>query len=262
MIKFLQLRVELRMFLLQGLWSFEECFRDHGKEFGRISRAILIDQRLLSAIRRLAQGLVFLQKNPRPRAVVRALLQERRSIEGPVLLVKLMRELMERDVVTILEIARVPAHIVPGKNDRSPEPRLAEPALVAFVHHARPIDKLRRRQVRARVNQNGMEPGIIIMLPIEQKNAGLRRDRHPDLVGHLQATAALKRLLRQENPNKPPQFRLFVVGEQTVVRHPLTQNAEPGRRKRQLAQSLPSPFSQCPKHAATEGVRRTKSMSQ
>src|SRR5258708_1721546 len=109
------------MFVLQRLRALEKCFRDHSKEFRRISRAVLIDQCLLSAFRRLAQGLVFLQENARPGAVVRALPQERRSIEASVLLVKLMRELMQGDIVAVLEIARIPAHIVPGKNDRSPE---------------------------------------------------------------------------------------------------------------------------------------------
>src|ERR1700674_1271472 len=102
--EFLQLRVELRMFFFQGLWTLEECFRDHRKEFRRIRRAILIDRRFLPAFCRLAKGLVFLHENARPRSVMRALLQERRSIEGPVLLVKLMRELMESNVASILEI--------------------------------------------------------------------------------------------------------------------------------------------------------------
>ena len=93
------------MFFLQSLWTFKECFRDHGKEFRRISRAVLIDQRLLPAFRGLAKSAVFFHEDARPRSVVRALLQERRSIEGPVLLVKLMRELMQGDVVPILEIA-------------------------------------------------------------------------------------------------------------------------------------------------------------
>ena len=105
MVELLQLGVELGMFFFQGLWTFEESFRDHGKEFRRVRRAILIDQRFLSAIRGVAQGLVFLHQDARPRAVVRNPLQERRSIKGAVLLVELMRELMERDVVPILEIA-------------------------------------------------------------------------------------------------------------------------------------------------------------
>ena len=88
-----------------------------------------------------------------------------------------------------------------------------------------------------------MEPCIKVVLAIEEKNAGLRRDRHPDLVGDLQTATAFKLLLRKEDPNELPQFCLFVVGEQTVVRHSLSQDAEPGRRKRQLVESPPSPFS-------------------
>ena len=81
---------------------------------------------------------------------------------------------------------------------------------MAFVPDAGGIDKLRRGLVRARINENGMEPGVIVVLAIEQKNAGLCRDRHPDLVGDLQASAAFKLLLRQEDAYELPQFGLFI----------------------------------------------------
>src|SRR5205085_12178915 len=92
MVELLQLLEQLRVFFLQRLWTFEERFRDHVKEFRRTSRAVLIDERFLPAFRRLIQGLVFLHQNARPRSIVRALLEERRSVEGSILLVKLMRE--------------------------------------------------------------------------------------------------------------------------------------------------------------------------
>jgi hypothetical protein len=82
---------------------------------------------------------------------------------------------------------------------------------MAFVPNARAVDKLRWRQVRARVHENGMKPRIIVVLAIEQKDAGLRRDRHPDLVGDLQTSTAFKSFLRKEDANELPQFCLFVV---------------------------------------------------
>jgi hypothetical protein len=49
------------------------------------------------------------------------------------------------------------------------------------------------------------------VLANEQKDAGLRRDRHPDLVGNLKASTAFKLLLRKENANELSQFRLFIL---------------------------------------------------
>jgi hypothetical protein len=81
----------------------------------------------------------------------------------------------------------------------APRSQASPSRLSSFVPNTGGIDELRRRQVRARVDENGMEPGVIVVLAIEQKNAGLRRDRHPDLVGDLQASTPFKLLLRQEN---------------------------------------------------------------
>src|SRR6476619_2193818 len=121
-----------------------------------------------------------------------------------------MRKLVEGNVAAILEIARILAHFVPGKNDRSAQPRFAEPAVVAFMNNAHFVDELGRCQVRAWINQDRLQSRVIVMLPIEQKDAGLRRDRDPDLVGNLLTTTTFKLLFGQEDANEVLQFYLFV----------------------------------------------------
>src|SRR6476469_5678358 len=121
-----------------------------------------------------------------------------------------MRELVEGNVAAILKIARIPAHFVPGKDDRSAQPRFAEPAFVALMNNAHFVDELRRREVGARINQDRMQSRIIVMLAIKQENAGLRRDRDPDLVGNSLTAASFKLLFRQENANEFLQLYLFV----------------------------------------------------
>jgi hypothetical protein len=83
----------------------------------------------------------------------------------------------------------------------------------------------------------------MVVLAIEEKNAGLRGNRDPDLVRHFQAAAALKILLRKENLNELTQLPLFARRKQTVVGHSFPQNAEPLSWKRPLFESSPPPFS-------------------
>src|SRR5436190_13268957 len=116
------------------------------------------------------------------------------------------------------------------------------------MHNARGIDEFGRRLVRTWVNQNRMKPGIIVVLAIEQKNASLRRDRHPDLVRHLQPAAAFELFLGQKNANELLQLGLFVARQEAVIRHSLPQDAEPGHRERLPIESPPSPFSKRLKH--------------
>ena len=81
------------------------------------------------------------------------------------------------------------------------------------------------------------------MLAIEQENAGLRRNRYPDLVSHFQTATAFELLFRKEYANEIPKFSLFVLRKEAVVRNSFSQDAEPRFRKRRLLKSPSPPFS-------------------
>jgi len=146
--------------------------------------------------------LVLPAQDAGPGDVHAAPLQQRRPVQGAVLFVQLVGELVKDHVMPVADIGGAGSDVVPGQDDGAVPPRLAQPGCRAIAHDA--VSRLlpALRHVGSRVDEHGPDPGEAVRIAMQQQQAGLGGNGEPDLVGDLQSAAALEVHPHQECPDE------------------------------------------------------------
>ena len=158
--------------------------------------------------------------------------EDRCAVRVAVLHVELVRELVQDHVVTPVTLGRRPEHVVPREDNCPRGPRLAQPHLVAFG------DQPVRRVFAAvdaecaGIDQDRREPAVIVLVAVQQQQACAGRDRHADLIGHLQPTRSLEPLLADEDLDATTKVRPIHLGKPRGERNVAGKDLVPGCRKR------------------------------
>src|SRR3989442_6053847 len=107
---------------------------------------------------------------------------------------------------------------VPRDHHRPAGHRLAGELVVPFVHYAVLVDLRALHAKVARVDDDAGPAGVPIEPQLEDRQAGLRRDRHAHLVGDVQAVRAGELLFREEQEHQVFQLGRFGNKRQTPRR--------------------------------------------
>jgi hypothetical protein len=251
--------VEARELLVEGgvigaqLPGFlEEGLGGDGEELGRVLGAVAVDEGAVVPLDLALELRVLGAEHPGPGAVSGALREHRRAVGGAILLVELVGEFVEHHVVSVVRVGRAGDHVAPREHHRASRPGLPEPHHLA-LHQDAPLQALLAGHVGLRVDDDRAQLGVVVRLAVQQQDAGLRRDRHPDLVGDLQAKGALEHLLVQEHLDVPPQLGLLLGRQPPVIRDSPVEGRLPLRRKGPRSRLLASPGRE-PEHGR-EGTR-------
>jgi hypothetical protein len=229
---------ELKLLIERGVprpelrWLFKERLGHDGEELRRVGRAIIVDDRPPKAVDIGEEPLVFAAQHPRPRRVHRGARELRRAVSVALLLIKLVRELVQNEVMPVAQIGGPGEHAVPSEHDDAPIPRLAEPRLPALDHDAARRDGRLTPQIGPRIDEDHIEIGVVVRLAVEQQQTRLDGDRDLDLVGELEPSAPLERLFSEEDVDVPQELSLIVLREAEEVGHVLLDDREPFGRKR------------------------------
>src|SRR5581483_9295781 len=252
-----ELVVELGVPALERDRLLEKRFGHDREELGGARRPVGIDVGVDAARSRALESGELAAQDASPRRVEPAPLEQRRAVDDAVLGVELVRELVQHDVVRVVHVPPGGDDVVPREHDRPARPRLAEPCRVELVHDSvRPaLDDA--RDVGVRVDDDRDELRVVRRRrPVEEKDAGVRRDRHADLVRHLEATRALEVLLGEEDLEEAEGLRAVAVVEALPDRDVALDDREPVRREGRLAETPTAPLAQS-EHRAEDLRART-----
>jgi hypothetical protein len=145
---------------------------------------------------------------------------------------------MEHDVVPVVNVGHTPQHVVPGKDNRTTIPGLAQACVEAFQHRAIWEALLVVGHVPMWIHENHLQARVGVGLAMKQQDAGLGGNRDADLIRDGQPTAALEALLLEKDLDVSAQLRLLFGSEESIVSHVPLQDREPRQRKRSLADAL------------------------
>jgi len=126
--------------------------------------------------------------------------------------VQLVRELVDHQVVAALQPRSVAHHVRPGQHHGAALHGLADQRLGPAVHHAGLVDRLARRQHLVRVHDDADEVLVPVqrgLAPVQQGQAGLRRNVDGHGIGHFQAMGAVELFLVQEQGAERAQLALL-----------------------------------------------------
>src|ERR1043166_8534433 len=101
------------MSLLHLLRLFEEVLGDNGEELGGIGRPVLVEQGREIGSGSFGQRPIFATEDASPRCVHRSPRQNWGAVRGAVLLVKLMGELMQRNIPVAGKIGGAMQNMIP-----------------------------------------------------------------------------------------------------------------------------------------------------
>ena len=104
------------------------------------------------------------------------------------------------------------------------------------------------REVRAGVNEDRAQRRVVGRLAVQQQDAGLRGDGHPDLVIDYKPTAALEHFLVKKNKDVPLQLPLVRRREVPVDGEVRFQDFRPSVGEISLSNFLPMSFFKKTKH--------------
>src|SRR5438552_991129 len=137
-----------------------------------------------------AEMLVLVADHGHPLLARRPVGQRRHAIGDAVAHVEHMRELVDHDVVAPLGGLAGGLDIAPRQHHRAAFHRLAGQRLVVVVNDARFVHHLAPRDDLVAVHHDADEAIVAIEPEPQHRQAGLRRDRHRDLVADLKALRA------------------------------------------------------------------------
>ncbi len=150
-------------------------------------------------------------------------------------MIERVRELVDDDVVAVAHVGGAAEHVVPREHEDPAGRGLAEPRGVALDDDT--IPRVGERSlVRARVDEDHVELRVRLDVATEQQQAGLRGDGDSDLVGELEPSAALERLLGEEDVNQSLELFALLGGEHFHVGHVALEQLAPLLGERLLAQ--------------------------
>ena len=104
------------MIRLESARCFEERLGRHCKEFGRVLRAVDVDDPVVVIWYALAQPIELRRHYASPRLVLGPCIEIRRAVGASVLEVELMRKFMEHDIGSIARIHRTMLRCIPCQN--------------------------------------------------------------------------------------------------------------------------------------------------
>lgn len=192
----------------------EERLGGDSKELGRIGRAVSIDQRAVVVGGVAHQLIEVVAQHARPRDVHGTPGKNWRAFAGVSLLVELVRELVENDVMSVVNIGGARENAIPRQDDHVVRPRFAEPCLTALGHQTVGCSLTAWHQVGRWIDKNRNKVRVVVRLAVQKKDASLRRDGDTGLVGDDKAPTALEVLFREEHLDVPGEF-FPVLGRQT-----------------------------------------------
>jgi hypothetical protein len=118
--------------LSELLRLFKEILCDDGEKLRRICCPILVQEGRAVGSGIFGQLLVIPTKHPRLGSVYRSLRQNRSAVHGAILLVKLMGELVEHNISSVMRIGWATERMIPGNDDYAGVPRFAGSDFVSF----------------------------------------------------------------------------------------------------------------------------------
>ena len=111
-----------------------------------------------------------------------------------------------------------------------------------FVHHAAGVGLRAPDRERARIDKDFAPAGEVAGAPVQQQQAGLRRDGDADVVVDFEPGAADEALFGDEDLDVFLELQLQVDRQRAELRHAPLQDVAPVRRKGLAAQAAPAPF--------------------
>jgi len=241
--------IQLRSFLFQLPWFLKERLGGSREKLRRVRCAIMVDHGPFALGRLLLQALKIAAEYQCPRAVqlpalapLLPLAKRGRAVGRAVHLVELMGELVDHHVVAVKGVFAAALARVPSEHDRPELPRLAKAMMLLFL-----VVRM-LREVRAGVNEDRAQRRVVGRLAVEQQDAGLRGDGHPDLVIDHKPAAALEHFLVEKNKDVPMQLPLVRRRELPVDGEVRFQDFRPGAGEISLPNFLPPSFCKKSKH--------------
>ena len=159
------------------------------------------------------QLIEIVAQDSRPRDVHGTPGKNWRALASVSLLVELVRELVENDVMSVVDIGGTREHAIPRQDDYIARPRFAESGLRTLGYQALGCSLTAWHQVGRWIHKNRDKVWVVVRLAVEKENASLRGNRDTGLVGDDEAPTALKVLLREEHLDVPSEF-LAIRGRQ------------------------------------------------
>ncbi len=191
---------------LQLTGFLKKTFRGHGEKLRWILGAIGVQDRFPAVFSRPAELLKFRAQDPGPRLVAMAHLREgcpfkeRCAVNQAVLLIELVGKLVYDHVPVPVQFQRSGDGPIPRQNHGSVRPGFSASRLLAFGNcPAIVFQTPGSGDVTGGIDQNAAQAGVIVRVPVEQQQAGLRYNQHPDLIGNLLPVTTLEPFFLKED---------------------------------------------------------------
>ena len=166
----------------------------------------------------------------------------RRPIHRTVLVVELMAKLMQDNVLAIRRIHRASFRNIPRENHRSHSvASFALPMHRSFLPHWAFNVAFLFHEICRRIEKNCEKAREVIGLAMQQKKAGLSRDRDNYFIGEFKPATTFETLLGEEHLDVPQKLDLIIDRKPLEKRNVALDYLPPIFRKRPRPQPTPSP---------------------
>jgi hypothetical protein len=107
--------------------------------------------------------------------------------------------------------------MIPGNDHHAGSPGFARPQFIAFHNDVPYQSSYPWDRIRIGINQNRLQAGIVIVLEMQQENAGIGGNSDFDFIGHLQTATTLEVLFGDKNLDGSLQVLLLRRRETSVI---------------------------------------------
>jgi hypothetical protein len=154
---------------------FKKMLCDDSEELGRLSCAILVNERRLIGSRLLGQDCKLASKNTGPSDILGARRQIRGAVDMTVFLVDLVGELMECDIPTFKAGRWTTQDMVPRKDYRPGSPGFTGAHFVTLDRNISRRDSPDRCRIDIGIYQDGFKVRVKVVTTIQQQDARIGR---------------------------------------------------------------------------------------
>ena len=161
--------------------------------------------------------------------------QGRAAVGAAVLHVQFVGKFVHHHIGAMRGALGGAVHVAPAQHDRAALHGFAHQVLVVVVHHAGGVGGAAACHHRARVHHDGDKVAIPAqrlrwLAPVQQRQAGLRGNRHRHGIGHHQPLPTMELLAVQKQGAQGAQLGLFLQRERKQKRVMLQRLQPQGRR--------------------------------